>query len=161
MTWVTELGQYEGDFPEQFKGAQTLLGEPYTAWGNSASSASTWGKVAIILNVATVVLAAAAGISVLPKDVSTWISAGIAFLAAVASGLMGVLNPQGKSIAATIQRDQWISFRDEVRAYVGWLRDQKKGKTAAETQQTRSDADRRLGELRQRRDLIKQLATGI
>ena len=91
------------------------------------------------LNVTTIVLAAAAGVTVLPESINRWYTAILAFAAAIASGLALSLRPDAA----------WREFR---RRSIDWLRlaNDARALNRSLEQLPPEDAERRLADLRKR-----------
>jgi apolipoprotein N-acyltransferase len=138
---------YSGPFPGLYLGGKSLLEDGYTQWEASVASQMNSRLGATVLSVLTVILAAAAGITVLPSGISHWVSAAIAFSAAVVAGLNGVLNPEQKAGRAQTKVVLWEEWRDEVEVYLRRVVELKASDATSEIEEE-------LHGLRQRRDSI-------
>lgn len=147
LTWRQAAGTYDGEYTNAFIGGQDLLEYAEPRWRNADETATSAGRLATALNIATVVLAAAAGVTVLPKDISIYVSATIAFVAAVVAGLNIVLDPEKKSVRAMLAAAQWVQLRKNIDEYMRWI--PQDAHAAAEQGISTGEIDRRLAGLRE------------
>jgi hypothetical protein len=84
----------------------------------SKSSAQRYGPWGTRLGVLAILLAAAAGVTVLPQSIERWVAAGLAFGAAVVSGLMMAFFPAQKAQTARNQILALEELRDDVYEYL-------------------------------------------
>ena len=150
LTWAHALGSHSGHFPGDFATGRKLLEWGYPVWGEYKAGARRSGRTAVALSVLTALLAAAAGVSVLPKTISVAFSAAVAFCATIVSLLILALDPQGKAARRRSVVTGCERLRESIEDYARWLND------LPETAE-RAEIDSRLAALRAQRDLIVQI----
>lgn len=122
MTWDHEAPQYiGGPFGDQYGSAISLLHEAYLSWGSCRSSAHRSRGYATVLVLLTTVLAAAAGITVLPTQVGRWVGAAIAFGATLVSLLTLAFNPERSAGVEETRAVSWMGLRDEAYGCLRWI----------------------------------------
>jgi hypothetical protein len=123
ITWAMEAPQYAGPFQPYYRAGLHLLAEAQRDYKSVSTQAKRNQFRATALGLATTFLAAAAGITVLPDGISKWVSAVIAFVAAVISGITTAFAPDRKARKAQAQAVQWLQLRDDVQRYLRRISD--------------------------------------
>jgi hypothetical protein len=77
-------------------------------------SRTIW-RTSHVLRILSVLLAAAAGVTVLPEETSRWIGAGLAFASAVVGGLSVSFRPQESASDFRQRYVRWRRLADDVR----------------------------------------------
>jgi hypothetical protein len=121
LTWAMQHEGYGGPFRPQYRAGLNLLKEGYRDYQRAQARSSEFRRLATVLSVVTTILAAAAGITVLPAAISRWVTAGIAFAAAVVSGLATAFRPEQAANRAGRRALRWEELRDEVDQFLRWL----------------------------------------
>jgi hypothetical protein len=151
-SWAHDAEQYDGSFLNQYRAGLDLLDEAQRACKSVRTTAVRCRALAMTLGVSTTFLAAAAGITVLPEGVSRWVSAMIAFLAAVISGLSTAIAPDRKARTAVALSVDWLHLRDDTHRYLRWMPTLPDGPDAKSASVDAIEA--KLGRLQERRNEI-------
>lgn len=114
-SWAQSVDPYDGPLRGLYRAGVQVLRDAYPEYTAAAARAETLRRRAERLNLASTILAATATITILPEDVSRWISAVIAFLAAAASGYVTTVDPAGKALTEHGRAVDSLQLRDDVR----------------------------------------------
>jgi Protein of unknown function (DUF4231) len=90
-----------------------VLASDEAKWALKSSRTITWTFRG--LSIASIALAAAAGVTVLPDEANRWIAAGLAFASAVVGGLSVTFRPQESSRDFRRRYVLWRRLADDVR----------------------------------------------
>jgi hypothetical protein len=121
LSWAQTAAPYSGAFVEYYRAGVDLLAEIQQAYDQSSRTAQRATRSSSILNGAAVVLAAVAGITALPDVIARWVSAVVAFGAAVVSGINSSFKPEQVRQRAMVKSVRWIQLRDHVENYLRWV----------------------------------------
>jgi hypothetical protein len=143
-TWAQRAEPYTGPFSAQYSRGLDLLIEAQPEHAACQGQADKFRTLARTLSIGTVVLAAIAGLTVLPDGIARWVSAIVAFCAAIVSGLTIALTPERKAAAAQLEGIRWLESRDETYRFLRWV----------PLATSAADVEQELGRLEARRNAI-------
>lgn len=153
LSWAQQIQQYDGHAREQYRAGKDLLVEAQPEYERSRECAKRQQREAKVLRLLTTVLAAAAGITILPESVSRWISATIAFCAALISGIIASFAPERAARTAHLDAVDWAQFRDDVTRFL------RHAQRSVDSDASREELEKELARLQARRTAILSRAT--
>jgi hypothetical protein len=130
LRWGQQVEPYSGPRKELYRAGVRLLETAQDRSEAAEKSADRYRHAANAAVILTTVLAAAAGITVIPESVVRWVSAALAFCAALLSGLAGAFAPARKATSASATVVRWGALRDHVDAYLRGIHDDWDGPAA-------------------------------
>ena len=149
LRWSQEMPGYrDGPFGPQYGECVKLVDEAEDIHDEAATDAERQQRHARWLTGATIVLSAAAGITVIPHGIARYVTAVIAFAAAIAAGLAAHFAPARKAQIAEHRKVGARELRDDVKALARRIQDAEAG-AASEAQ-----IERELRSLQGKRESI-------
>jgi hypothetical protein len=121
LSWAHSVPKNTSTLPAHYRAAVDLLAETEPTYVVALRSADHHRLLARGLGVSATLLAAGAGFTALPENISRWVTAGIAGLAAVVSGIMTGLDPVRESNSQRARAVTCLSLRYDVQDYLRWL----------------------------------------
>jgi len=103
--WSQHPDPYAGHLKDLYAEGDRLLDIAQDHYEQSTAAAKRYRRMALAGSILTVVIAAAAGITVIPASIDRWVAAVLAFLAAILSGLTSVITPArryGRAVATMV-----------------------------------------------------------
>lgn len=146
LSWAQQERPYGGHAREQYRAGIELLKEAQKQHDASYTRAVGQDRLATLLTLLTFVLAAAAGITILPESINRYVSAGIAFSATVTSGIMTGYDPVRRAREARGQMAEWLKYRDQVRRLL------RQARGSADNERARQRLEDELGHLQDQRN---------
>jgi hypothetical protein len=120
--WSQRPEPYAGDLKDLYSEGVGLLDTAQDHYEQSTAAAKRYRRLALAGSILTVVVAAAAGITVIPDSIDRWVSAALAFLAAILSGLSSVIAPARRYGRATATMVACQGLRQQTDAFLRGLR---------------------------------------
>lgn len=118
QSWAQRAPQYDGPLLDLYQAGVDLLREAQRAHNERQARGKRQHRLAVGLSLTSAVLAAVAGVTVLPEGVDQWIPAVSAFGASVTSAVVVALAPERQASEAGLAVVAWIEIRDATDAFL-------------------------------------------
>lgn len=117
-SWAQSIDPYKGHYKTLYKEGRNLLVAAQEDHRSSEFAAQQYGSWGNRLSVLAILLAAGAGVTVLPQSIGRLVTAALAFGAAVVSGLIIGFYPAQKAQTASGRALALEELRDDVYEYL-------------------------------------------